>query len=240
MSAAKLFSQHRNIYFWTFTFKGVEYDERAMWLWNQFQTRLKDFFGRNVAGLRVVEVHPAELSHGLHFHALLNRRLNIHIVKRLGKRWGFGRISVVKCDEGTAMYLAKYISKDNDVAPGIRRWACIGGFHGVKVKNVKCDSILSDNIKYCQNKMKLRQFGYAFFLYVAAQTMRYGKVRKWPTEKFILPSRAWVGTVKEVTAGNPDDEGNYYYVTRNCLELSTIRVATGATWKEYDTNQKPF
>lgn len=225
MSAEKLFNEHKQIYFWTFTFKSVCYDSQAMFLWSNFRKQLWNFYGQSFMGLRVVEVHPGRMSHGLHFHALISKRLNIHIVRKIGKRWGFGRMSVEKADEDSALYLAKYISKENELAPGIRRWAAIGGFKQVKVSKIECESILSNNIQWIQKRLKLRQFTYAFFIYINQQTQIHGKMQNWPTLKFVTLRNSQAETVKEIT--EPDDPGIY---PKTRIPFTFIKIKEDGEW----------
>lgn len=228
MSAEKLFNQNKQIYFWTFTFKAVEYDERAMYLWGNYAHALRDFFGHSFQGLRVVEIHGGEYSHGLHFHALLNKRISIHIVRRIGKRFGFGRISVEPCDIGAAHYLTKYLSKENELPSGTRKWAPMGGFIPCKVRNVVVESTLSRNIKWVQNHMSKAKFTYAFFIYLNQQTHRYGAIENWPSLEKITPFHSSLPTVKRIYSDvEPDDRGVYYDVTQRNKWEPTERIRVG-------------
>lgn len=245
MSVEKLFENSPAVYFWTFTFKEVLHDFQAMYLWNQFMRSMKNAFPM-MHGLRVVEVHPGtemRPSHGLHFHCLLAPRMNVQVVQKVGKRWGFGRMHVQLADKDSAYYLAKYLTKKGELEPGARRWGTVGGFHGVKVRNIEIDCILTRNIRRAQELMRVEQFGYAMSIYIYQQTMRYGAIADWPTLKFITPERAWSATVKEVTA---DDDGQYYETHRkDVLETSFLRVKTNSGWKNHEhlkpaTEREPF
>lgn len=197
-------------------------------------------------GLRVVEVHPGTIhrpSHGLHFHCLLAPRMNVHVVQKVGKPWGFGRMHVQLADRDSAYYLAKYLTKKGELAPGSRRWGTVGGFTGVKIANIEIDCILTRNIRQAQDMMRTGQFGYAMSIYIYQQTVRYGVIANWPTLKFITPERAWAATVKEVIA---DDDGQYYEThAPGKKELSFLRVKGADGWKNYElhksaTEQQPF
>src|ERR1700761_2560151 len=98
MSASRMFELYPSVYFWTFTWPKCMPDWRYVYSWNDFSNALCSFMGRTLYGLRVWEIHPGEYSHGLHCHALLNRRINIHIVKRLAKKYGLGHCWVTKAD----------------------------------------------------------------------------------------------------------------------------------------------
>src|SRR5580692_6942696 len=128
MSAERLFNHCGQVYFWTFTWPKCMPDWRYGPSWNLFIKGLNRFYGATIVGLRVWEVHPGEYSHGLHCHALINRHLNIFIVRRIAKRYGLGHVWVARADIGAAGYLAKYITKENQLSPGMRQWGTIGGF----------------------------------------------------------------------------------------------------------------
>lgn len=182
ISAFRFFERNPRVYFWTFTFRQVKDDVWYMYQWSEFLRYVQDRHGRIFTGLRVVEA--GEGGHGLHFHALVNRRFAVQIMRRLGKRFGIGRIQVVRCDEGAAWYLSKYMGKDSlPLAKGIRRWAAIGGYKPTKVNSVVVESTLTENIRWIQERCKVRQIPYDGFQYVSKQTMLYGVIANWPREK---------------------------------------------------------
>jgi len=211
MSASRLFEVYPKVYFWTFTFKNVLPDWKASMRWTEFLKELGNIFGQNVPGIRVVEVHPSEWSHGLHYHVLIAKRISIHLMRRIGEKYDFGHMWVIRAEKETAHYLAKYILKENDLSKGMRKWACIGGFQGVKVGRIEVDSMLTRNIKYCQNKCKVNKFTYAFFLYVRWQTKLHGGVESWPIQKKITPFYMAQKTVDQIEYALPDDDGVTYY-----------------------------
>ena len=100
---------------------------------------LSELYGGTLRGLRVLEFHRA---HGAHYHALLNKRVGVGEVRRLGKRVGIGRVHVTKAqDVGVVNYLGKYLSKSfasqNQAFARLSRWGTIGAFQGVKVSDVE-------------------------------------------------------------------------------------------------------
>lgn len=191
MTAFRLFDTFPKVYFWTFTWKEVRCDD---WYLYQWQNMVRDFqhhYGNKLVGLRVVEA--AEGGHGLHFHALLTERFSIHIIKRLGRKYGLGRVAVVKVDEGAAWYLSKYMGKQSlPLADNTRRWGVIGGFPPTRCKDIKVESIFADNLRWVQNKAKVRQINYSGFQYISRQTELYGHVKTWPKQrlKMVSTSRA--------------------------------------------------
>lgn len=133
----------RRVYFWTFTFKECTTVKEGSKKWTQLLQALKRNFFR-IAGVRRFELHPG--GHGLHIHCLFDARLDVNKVRPIAKKFGFGRIHVVRVAatdaKKQASYLAKYLSKsDRPFCFKHRRlWANIGEYVGFKVKNCICDS----------------------------------------------------------------------------------------------------
>jgi len=142
-SCKVFFEQNPKVYLWTLTFREVQADWRAQRAFHEFIKKFMLLEGRLIRGLRVAELHK---EHGIHYHMLVNVRMNIHIVRRLAKPFGFGRIGVKRCDAGTGMYLAKYLTKQDRI-PNIKRWGSIGGQFTVKTKDVEIDSLFHRNRK---------------------------------------------------------------------------------------------
>jgi hypothetical protein len=81
-----LFRTSEHVYFWTFTVKELMPSWWVPNTWHHFQRAIQDEIGK-FKGVRVFEWHQ---NHGLHIHALVNVRLNIHDLRRIGGRFGFG------------------------------------------------------------------------------------------------------------------------------------------------------
>lgn len=142
-SVEELFGWGRPVYFWTFTMV----DAIPSWhfgpTWQRCLNEVYKYF-RRFYGVRVFEWHR---NHGLHAHMLCDMRLSVHVVRRIAKRYGFGRLQVVRADYGAALYLAKYLGKDAGKIPyGGRQWARIGR-SGVRCNQVRFQSPRSDFIK---------------------------------------------------------------------------------------------
>jgi len=95
-------------------------------------------------GVRVIEPHPG--GHGLHFHWVMHGFMPVHVIRKLATACGFGRIDVNPdpVSNRVASYLAKYLvksRKDSSDVFGVRRWACIGDYDGVKTNDVVDESI---------------------------------------------------------------------------------------------------
>lgn len=148
MAAEKLFRIHKRVYFWTFTFKEVYCDWQYPPL---FKRILLDvgyhFIGSDNGGLQGLRVVERHVMHGLHYHLLINERIPIELLKRLGRRYGLGRVSVRKANQGDAFYLAKYLTKEKEkfwagggVQLHTKRWSGVGGFRGPKKNDIIVDS----------------------------------------------------------------------------------------------------
>jgi len=136
LSAEKLFELGARVYFWTFTFREVWPDWWYPSVWRCFTRDLGNLYGGNYCGVRVLE--PAE-HHGLHYHCLINRRMNIHLIRRIGAKYGMHIIKVKRCGkrEGVIRYLLPYLNPLRcGITPGMRRWGTMGAFIGVKVNNI--------------------------------------------------------------------------------------------------------
>ena len=133
-SVQALFALGERPYFWTFTTKEVVSVERARAMWNKLVKSLWNYGhdpktgDRTIFGLRVFELHPG--GHGVHVHALLNRRLHIHAIRRRCQKFGFGWIHVVRVrsEEHAVVvgdYLAKYLVPESrpGCLKGVRLWA---------------------------------------------------------------------------------------------------------------------
>jgi len=127
-TARKLFESGEQIYFWTFTFAELHDDWEASRLFSKFLDHLRKVMGGDWGGVRVVELHK---THGVHYHALLNRRLAVDVVRRVGRCHGIGRIHVKRADSGSVGYLSKYLRKQRagplcESGRNARRWAAFG------------------------------------------------------------------------------------------------------------------
>jgi len=183
-SVERLFAMGKPVYFWTFTFKRVYDETDYAWRWTSFVKAIEyahcNRRGRGrMFGLRVVEPHE---SHGLHYHALLNFRLSVHIVRRVGVRFGIGRVDVIRCeDSGVGLYLAKYLAKRKEFATRIRSWGAIGGFLVCRGKDVEIDSPYTRVREALVGSAKL-SYSTSSYLYHMARLR--GDVSKWlPLER---------------------------------------------------------
>lgn len=180
MTVEKLEECCGQLYFWTFTFKNVMPDWWYPRHWNMFCKALGNLHGGFIPGVRVIEPHPGRdgrESHGLHYHAIMGVRINKHLVARIAHRYGIGIFSVKKCDKHTAWYLAKYLSKNEAIHKGMRRWGMMGGFQGVKKNNIVVDSQFHRNMAEIFRGKKVTC---PMTTAVWARTKLFGPVSQWP------------------------------------------------------------
>lgn len=137
-----LFERSARVYMWTFTFVEVIPSWWALSAWDKLKTALRLYYGR-IQGIRVTELHK---EHGVHFHVLINKRMSVQAVRRIGARYGFGRIHVTRADVGAGKYLAKYLTKEEALPTAGRKWATFG-MDGTRVRDIQVDSEVSRKTK---------------------------------------------------------------------------------------------
>lgn len=178
----------RSVYMWTLTFKKVTTYEWAMYALNQVMKIVQNE-NALIRGLRVVELHPGheyfgrEISHGYHFHFLVNRRICIQWLQRIGSRWGFGIIHVKRVCKEEALYLAKYLTKDGReyLPKGARQWGTIGGFRHTAVRDIEIDSLYHRNMRQVQTMLKTTQVTADIAHTIYVNTKLHGVIKSWPT-----------------------------------------------------------
>ena len=143
------------LFLWTFTWPKPMGPKEGSRLWGNFlrgKSRSSPH-GFNAcfpfaAGLRVFEMHPGSdryvpgLSHGLHVHAIIDRRLPVEIMRSIWEdEANGGRIHVRAIPAERAMYIGKYLAKQRvECMKGMRLWAPIGRAETSKVKDIVVDS----------------------------------------------------------------------------------------------------
>lgn len=166
-----------------------------MMRWNELMVYMRDH-NRLIKGVRVVEVHPGtnlhKLSHGLHFHMLVNQRIPIHWLKRKAGKLDFGIIDVdgpVQIEQ--ALYLGKYLTKDQPMlAKGSRRWGSINWPECNQVRDCKIESEFHRNIAEVQYHAKLNQLTPDTIHSIFVNTRLHGKFKDWPVERFYYGQNA--------------------------------------------------
>jgi len=188
-SVEKLFRQGP-VYMWTLTFKEAVCDDYAMYAWKGLSEKLQYQF-KMCRGLRIVERHPGqvmfgdlELSHGLHFHLLLNQRIPKDWLDKVGAHWGFGWKWVRKVSKEDALYCGKYLTKENgtELKKGGRRWGSIGGFQYIKVRDVEIDSTFHRNFRRIQNRVKITQVTPDLLHSIYLNSELHGPIENWPNQ----------------------------------------------------------
>lgn len=212
----------RRVYLWTFTFRQVIADEIAKACWNHLNVLLSRKYkpSGGCPGVRVTEVHPG--GHGLHFHALIARRLDVNEVRKLAIRAGFGRIHVRKCNQHAAQYLAKYLSKrDDGLKRGARRWGMIAGFKGTRVKDIEVQSTLAENCRRTYQVLKI--WSREIFIAVNRLTVKFGHCLDWP--EFPELSKA-----VKYPRGDADETGLEYRYRKRIFEWVKLKCEETGEW----------
>lgn len=193
MTCQKFFDIYPHPYFWTFTFVSVMPDWYYSQCWANFIRDLQNVYGQMILGVKVLEVHPG--GHGLHYHAILNKRISVHFVRRIGKKYGVGIVQVKKCDIGAANYLVPYLKKEDGLSKGIRRWGTVGGFVGVKFKDVEVDTPFQRNMTHITKGKKV-SFPLACQIYRSSQV--WSDLSAWP-ESELSKLGKWASELRSVT-----------------------------------------
>jgi len=162
-------------YLWTLTWKSCMPDFRYALLYDQFMKELNHRHGGLIYGIRVVEAHPG--GHGLHYHMIVNLLIGVRLVRAIGKKYGIGRVQVTPCNRDGAYYIGKYLSKENDLSKGTRRWGTIGGFKPTRVRDIEIDSTFHRNMKKVFGS---RQVSLPETTWVWSQSAKHGPVGSWP------------------------------------------------------------
>lgn len=139
LTCERLFQAAPRVYFWTFTFSTLHSDWDCAKLFRDFLRHLRKHLGGDWGGVRVAELHK---EHGVHYHALINRRLAVDEVRYVASFHGIGRIFVCRARKESSAYLAKYLSKGKEgplckSGRRARRWAKFGEIDHVKVSDLE-------------------------------------------------------------------------------------------------------
>lgn len=157
-TAERLFECFKPIYFWTFTYRVVMPDWWYSRTWASFIRKLQDCYGGTLKGVKVLEFHK---DHGVHYHALLNNRVPVWLVRRLAKKSGMGRVQVKKANAKSIAYLAKYLSKqmgrDELGFSGGARWGTVGGFKGCRVRDIEIESPYTSYVALAREYLEERR-----------------------------------------------------------------------------------
>jgi hypothetical protein len=140
-NAEKLKKAGGRTYFWTFTFKELHADWECAVMFADFLRELRRQFP-GAKGVRVCELHK---SRGVHYHALVDSRLDVRVLRRIGHGFGIGRIHVCVAFESAISYLCKYLWKQckgpiTATGRNARRWSAFGDFVKTRVSDIICES----------------------------------------------------------------------------------------------------
>jgi len=133
------------LYFWRFSTTEQWVDWKYSYMFAPFMRDVCHHYDCEspLFGVRVVEI-GARGTCRLHYHAILNKRIPIGLFDRIGPRYGFGYsyVKPVTSMTGLIKYLTPYLSKKQprDFSSKIARWRCIGGFEGVRLKDIEWET----------------------------------------------------------------------------------------------------
>jgi len=175
ISADTLFDMSPKVYFWTITWRETLCDWQYPRLFHGFMRDLRKKLKTNFCGLRVVEPHK---SHGLHYHMLLDTRIPVDLVRKIGGKYGIGRVHVCIANPTAKMYLAKYLMKSNpDKLHGPRRWWRVGTWDHTPCNRIVVESVFHDNVR---ELFWGKKRPYNEIAEVMAFTQVHGPWREWP------------------------------------------------------------
>jgi len=160
-SVVRLVQNDSPCYLWLVTCKepihAYEFGQRHTDMINTLNMYAKrGMIRQNWGGVRVFEEHPRRLLNPLHSHLVLRGSMDFYLVQRAARLAGLGNIwrRPKVCDLGSAYYLCKYLRKD--IRPkGVRTWACVGTFSGVRCRDIEFDS---PRVRFIKERQAFHRF----------------------------------------------------------------------------------
>lgn len=148
-------------YFWYFTTKEVLPDWEYCYIWKKFVSAVQKLYRYEEIQLNGFRVIERQGRGAIHWHAIVNKRLPIDRLLKIGKPLGMGRMGVkaVWSPAGATRYLRDYLTKDAVFSPGVRlkRWATIGpaGHWAIRKNDI---IIENDHSRFC-SRIRKELFG---------------------------------------------------------------------------------
>jgi len=220
-SAQSLFKDFGRVSFWCFTFKKKRDINAAFVAWDNLNRAMKRE-SPHWKGVRVAEVHPG--GHGVHFHALLSGFIPFELVNEVGARFGFGHTSCEEANPGSIDYLAKYLTKPQPLLGRRRRWGCIGGYKGTRVRDIEVGGTLAENCRMVRKLLGV--WGRPLFVEVSRLTMLYGHCLDWPEFPGLKPLH--VHPVGDETGREPSHK-----VVRHVVRKIRLYDSESGEWKSH-------
>lgn len=134
------------LYFWTFTLRKAQEDSFVGGMFSAFIRRVCHWYRLDMVplgGVRVIERHKSGVPH---WHSVVNKRIPVDELRKLGKRFGIGRMEVKKVyySRGAFDYLREYMEKEKTFqGRGVRlsKWSTFGFTpFATKVNDVVCEN----------------------------------------------------------------------------------------------------
>lgn len=154
-NVVRLIAYYSPCYLWLVTSEtplhDAEFSERhseMMRTLNHWSRAARPMVRPDWGGIRVFERHPNRIGNSLHSHLVLRGRMEFAVMKRAARRAGLGNIwrHPDACTLGTASYLCKYLRKEVKIK-GVRTWATVGTFQGMRCRDLEYISERSTAIK---------------------------------------------------------------------------------------------
>jgi len=107
--------QGERLYFWTFTTSKQVSDSWIGGIWVKWILAVRHLYDHEespLIGIRVLDRHK---SGKLHWHCIINKRVSVDLLRKMGKRYGIGRqmhVKRVTYVKGAWDYLEGYMEKD--------------------------------------------------------------------------------------------------------------------------------
>jgi len=182
----------RGVCLWSFTFPVRVSDwPEGVRRWEAFRRKVNKL-GVRLPGIRVAEWHPG--GHGWHFHVLTSVYRRVEAIRGVANSVGFGRINVIwlgRREKGMTVYLAKHFSKDFRVqksrAKGQRKWACIGGFKGVRNCDIEVTSTYRDFVRARLALLGVKKMGVKEYHLLRREWLVGRPVVAWERERVHTP-----------------------------------------------------
>lgn len=157
-SAERLYETTWELYLWTFTFASVINLWECQYHWKGLVTDLEHLAtAQGLYGIRVAQLHTdlhrVGGSHGLHYHCLINQRLDARQVWRLCRKHGMGAdVQKVKKNNQKDLisYVARYLTRDSEpFSIPVRKVGAMWGFPMETKNSIKMIHPASDAVTYC-------------------------------------------------------------------------------------------
>ena len=148
-------------YFWTFTASEKHPDWFYAYMWKSFVREIGARFRYDYPGLHGIKTIQRHRKGGLHWHCIINKRVDVNWARRVGAKYGIGRImrvEQVRNLKGALDYTKRYIGREAIKGQGCRlqSWGTIGRApYAVRVRDIVVEN---DNTRFI-SRLRSEYFG---------------------------------------------------------------------------------